>query len=180
MARMPSVTDIKRIMRFCLYLLLALSVLLPVSALAAETGKKTVRVGWFESAFNTTDQFGRRSGYSYEYQQKIAAYTGWSYEYVTGSWSDLMVMLQHDPSAWRRSILGECHAQLTLSGHTHGMQFGIFGWSPLALKEEEWGGFVYEGSRALFVTTGVGGLIPFRLGMPGEIVVVTLKKRAER
>ena len=90
--------------------------------------------------------------------------------------TSFMVMLQHDPSAWRRSILGECHAQLTLSGHTHGMQFGIFGWSPLALTKEEWGGFVYEGSRALYVSTGIGGLIPFRLGMPGEIVVVTLKK----
>lgn len=91
--------------------------------------------------------------------------------------TSFMVMLQHDPSAWRRSILGECHAQLTLSGHTHGMQFGIFGWSPLALKEDEWGGFVYEGPRALFVTTGVGGLIPLRLGMPGEIVAITLKKK---
>ena len=81
-------------MLFCLRLLLALAVLLPSTSFAAEPGNKTVRVGWFESAFNTTDRFGRRSGYSYEYQQKIAAYTGWNYEYVTGSWADLMVMLQ--------------------------------------------------------------------------------------
>jgi diguanylate cyclase (GGDEF)-like protein len=59
---------------------------------AEETGK-TVRVGWYESPFNTTDQFGRLSGYAYDYQQKIAAYCGWNYEYVEGSWPDLMQML---------------------------------------------------------------------------------------
>ena len=94
MAAKPSVTGINRILLFGLRLMLVLAVLLPFSAFAADAGKKTVRVGWFESAFNTTDRFGRRSGYSYEYQQKIAAYTGWNYEYVTGSWADLMVMLQ--------------------------------------------------------------------------------------
>ena len=65
--------------------------LLPVCTAAG--GKTTVRVGWYESPFNQTDEFERRSGYAYEYQQKIAAYTGWSYEYVTGSWSDLLQML---------------------------------------------------------------------------------------
>ena len=91
--------------------------------------------------------------------------------------TSFVVMLQHDPWAWRERILPESHAQLTLSGHTHGMQFGIFGWSPLALTKKEWGGTVYEGSRVIHVTTGLGGLIPFRLGMPGEIVVITLKSK---
>ena len=54
---------------------------------------KTVRVGWYESAFHHTDEFGRRSGYGYEYQQRIAAFTGWNYEYVEGSWSELLEML---------------------------------------------------------------------------------------
>ena len=40
------------------------------------------------------------------------------------------VMLQHDPNAWRAKILPECNAQLTLSGHTHGGQFSLFGWTP--------------------------------------------------
>ena len=40
-----------------------------------------------------TDQNGRRSGYAYEYQQKIAAYSGWEFEYVEGSWPELMQML---------------------------------------------------------------------------------------
>lgn len=85
-----------------------------------------------------------------------------------------VIMLQHDPSAWRQKILPECHAQLTLSGHTHGMQFSIFGWSPMSLKQDEWGGMFREGNRALYVSTGVGGLVPFRLGLPGEVVVITL------
>ena len=55
--------------------------------------EETVRVGWFDSPFYSTDEFGRRSGYAYEYQQKIAAYTGWSYEYVEGSWPELYQML---------------------------------------------------------------------------------------
>ncbi|MBR5110569.1 MAG: transporter substrate-binding domain-containing protein [Clostridia bacterium] len=54
-----------------------------------------MRVGWFESPFNRIDQFGRRTGYAYEYQQIIAAYTGWTYEYVEGSWPDLLQMLMN-------------------------------------------------------------------------------------
>ena len=60
---------------------------------AAQDESKTVRVGWYDSSYNTMDASGRRTGYAYEYQLKIAAYTGWSYEYVKGSWSDLMQML---------------------------------------------------------------------------------------
>ena len=77
--------------------MLALAVLaalaLPIGAHAQEP-EKIVRVGWFESPFNTTDELGRRSGYAYDYQQKIAAYTGWTYEYVTGSWPELLQMLK--------------------------------------------------------------------------------------
>ena len=60
----------------------------------AETEIKTVRVGWFDTPFNSKDSFGRRTGYSYEYQRKIAAYTGWKYQYVEGTWSELVQMLQ--------------------------------------------------------------------------------------
>ena len=56
--------------------------------------EKTVRVGWFESVYNTTDSNGRKSGYSYEYQQKLAVYTGWKYEYVEASWPELLKMLK--------------------------------------------------------------------------------------
>ena len=91
--------------------------------------------------------------------------------------SAFVVMLQHDPTAWRAKILPECHAQLTLSGHTHGGQFSLWGWSPAALAYDEWGGMYREGDRAMYVSTGLGGLIPFRLNLPGEIVVITLKSK---
>ena len=96
---------------------------------------------------------------------------------ITISPSPFIVMLQHDPSCWREKILPECNAQLTLSGHTHGGQISLFGWSPVALSYSEWGGMTYEGSRAIFVSTGLGALIPFRFGLPGEIVVITLRKK---
>ena len=91
--------------------------------------------------------------------------------------SQFVLMLQHDPTCWREKILPECNAQLTLSGHTHGGQFSLFGWSPVALTYDEWQGMTYEGDRALYVSTGAGSLIPFRLNQPREIVVITLRKK---
>ncbi|MBQ6126635.1 MAG: EAL domain-containing protein, partial [Erysipelotrichaceae bacterium] len=60
---------------------------------AQNSEQKVVRVGWYESTFHRTDQFGRKSGYGYEYQQRVAVFTGWTYEYVEGSWSELFEML---------------------------------------------------------------------------------------
>ena len=94
MTNASPVVSKKSILSFWLCLSLLLAVLVPVSVFAAEQGKKTVRVGWYESTFNMTDSYGNRSGYAYEYQQKIAAYTGWEYEYVKTSWSKLLEMLQ--------------------------------------------------------------------------------------
>ena len=70
----------------------AFSIWMPFDA-NAQKNRKTVRVGWYDSAFHHTDQFGRRSGYGYEYQQRIATFTGWDYEYVEGSWSELLEKL---------------------------------------------------------------------------------------
>ena len=83
----------RRAASFLLCLILATALWLPPVARAQESGK-TVRVGWYESPYNTVDANGRRSGYAYEYQLKLAAYTGWTYEYVTGSWPDLLQMLE--------------------------------------------------------------------------------------
>lgn len=85
-----------------------------------------------------------------------------------------IVMLEHDPSAWRRKILPHTNAQLTLSGHTHAMQFEVMGWSPASLLYDEWGGMYSEGDRSIYVSTGMGALIPFRFGVPGEVVEVRL------
>ena len=82
----------KRAAAWLVCLVLTFSFMLPLSA-GAQLSGKTVRVGWYESPFNSMDGFGRRSGYAYEYQQKIAAYTGWNYEYVEGSWPELLQML---------------------------------------------------------------------------------------
>ena len=87
-----------------------------------------------------------------------------------------ILMLEHDPSAWRRKIIPDGRAQLTLSGHTHKMQFSIFGWCPMTVTGKEINGWYTEGNQSLFVTAGLGGLIPFRFGATGEIVVLTLKK----
>lgn len=90
--------------------------------------------------------------------------------------SSFILMLQHDPTSWRTDILPHSKAQLTLSGHTHAGQIEIFGWSPISLMYSEWGGMYYEGKRAINVSVGLGGLAPFRLGCPGEIVVIELRK----
>lgn len=66
----------------------------PLSVSAEEKKGKTVRVGVHEAPFFITDKYGRKSGYSYEYQRKISAYTGWTYEYVEGSWSELLDKLK--------------------------------------------------------------------------------------
>ncbi|MBR3017838.1 MAG: EAL domain-containing protein [Clostridia bacterium] len=71
---------------------LALAFTLPGTA-RAEESRKVVRVGWYESAFHHTDEFGRKSGYGYEYQRRLSIYTGWTYEYVEGSWSQLLEKL---------------------------------------------------------------------------------------
>lgn len=87
-----------------------------------------------------------------------------------------VVMLQHDPSAWRRHILPQTNAQLTLSGHTHGGQISLFGLRPTELVGKEDDGLYVEGKRKLFVSTGLGGFVPFRFYMNPEVVEITLKR----
>ena len=79
----------------CILLCLVLYVtVLPFPVSAEKEKTRTVRVGWYEGIYNTTGSDGERRGYSYEYQQAVAAHTGWKYEYVEGSWSELMSMLK--------------------------------------------------------------------------------------
>jgi predicted MPP superfamily phosphohydrolase len=56
------------------------------------------------------------------------------------------------------------------------MQFALFGWCPMSLTGQEFNGWYHEGSQSLFVTAGLGGLIPFRFDAPGEIVEIQLKR----
>lgn len=87
-----------------------------------------------------------------------------------------VVMLQHDPTAWKRIILPETNAQLTLSGHTHGGQISLFGFSPVTFVYDEYAGMYQENKRALYVSAGLGGLAPFRFGVPPEFTVITLRR----
>ena len=80
----------------CILLCLVLYItVLPFTVSAEEAKTRTVRVGWYEGTYNTTGADGQRRGYSYEYQQAVAAHTGWKYEYVEGSWTELMSMLKN-------------------------------------------------------------------------------------
>ena len=85
----------KRIGALVLCMVLAVTLLAPLCFGASATDRKVVRVGWYDSNFNRMDASGRRSGYAYEYQQRIASYTGWTYEYVEGSWTELLAMLEN-------------------------------------------------------------------------------------
>ena len=84
---------IRRIVAILLCTILAALWVMP-AGMASEEGGRIVRVGWYDTPFNRMDSFGRRTGYGYEYQRKIAAYTGWKYEYVEGNWYELLEMLE--------------------------------------------------------------------------------------
>ena len=55
---------------------------------------EVVKVGWYEDSYHITGKNGNRSGYGYEYEQAVSAYTGWDYDYVTGNWEELLKKLQ--------------------------------------------------------------------------------------
>lgn len=92
----------------------------------------------------------------------------------SGKTTPFTVMLSHDPNAWRMHILPVFRPQITLSGHTHGTQFSIFGWCPSSLIYNEWGGTYWDKECMLDVSTGLGGNFPYRFNMTREIVLVTL------
>lgn len=89
------------------------------------------------------------------------------------------VHMQHNPYMWRKALVGKEDAPLTLSGHTHAMQFviNLFGyqWSPSSWRYPEWGGLYQEGNQALYVNTGLGMVgPPLRIGVAPEITLFTL------
>jgi len=91
------------------------------------------------------------------------------------------ILLSHDPAHWEAEVLGKTNIDLTLSGHTHGMQFGIdipgWRWSPVNLRYKHWGGLYKENKQYLYVNTGIGFIaFPGRVGMPPEITVLEMKK----
>jgi predicted MPP superfamily phosphohydrolase len=90
------------------------------------------------------------------------------------------ILLSHDPSHFDLEVL-ETNIDLTLSGHTHGMQFGIerFGikWSPVSFRYKKWAGLYQEGKQFLYVNRGFGYLgFPGRVGIYPEITEITITK----
>lgn len=90
---------------------------------------------------------------------------------------EFKILLSHDPSHWRREVLPESDIDLMLAGHTHAMQFKLFGWSPSVWTYPEWGGLYTEGPRNLYVSTGIGENIAFRFGAWPQIVMITLLRQ---
>lgn len=99
---------------------------------------------------------------------------------------DFKILLSHDPTHWQYEVLKDPNfIHLTLSGHTHGMQFGIeipgvIKWSPAGWRYKYWGGVYKEKDRYINVNRGFGYLaFPGRVGMPPEITVIELKKKTK-
>jgi uncharacterized protein len=91
------------------------------------------------------------------------------------------ILLSHDPSHWDAEIKDLTDIALTLSGHTHGMQFGIeigsFSWSPAKYVYPRWAGLYHSSNQYLYVNRGFGFIgFPGRVGMPPEITLITLIK----
>lgn len=90
------------------------------------------------------------------------------------------LLLSHDPSHWRGEILEKYpDIDVTFSGHTHGMQFGLrseyFQWSPVQFIYKEWAGLYKEKDQQLYVNVGYGFLgYPGRVGILPEITIFEL------
>lgn len=98
--------------------------------------------------------------------------------------NEFCVLMSHDPTHWDDKIkLHPKHIHLTLSGHTHGFQFGInmpgFKWSPIQYRYDKWMGLYEEAKQYLYVNRGFGFLaFPGRIGMWPEITVIELSRTA--
>ena len=97
---------------------------------------------------------------------------------------DFTILMSHDPSHWQSKVKNHPkNIHLTLSGHTHGMQFGIeipgwFKWSPVQYRYQNWAGIYKEFGRYINVNRGFGYLgYPGRVGIWPEVTVITLKKK---
>ncbi|MFN7045464.1 MAG: metallophosphoesterase [Flavobacterium sp.] len=96
---------------------------------------------------------------------------------------DFKIVMSHDPSHWDEKIQhDENHYHLTLSGHTHGLQFGIeipgwVKWSPVQYVYKQWAGLYENAGRYIYVNRGFGfHAYPGRVGIMPEITVIELKK----
>ncbi|MGI9531786.1 metallophosphoesterase [Lutimonas sp.] len=93
------------------------------------------------------------------------------------------ILMSHDPTHWDKKVIDHpAHFDLTLSGHTHGMQFGVeipgFKWSPIKYIYPQWAGLYERKKQLLYVNRGFGFLgFPGRVGIWPEITVIELSKK---
>lgn len=96
---------------------------------------------------------------------------------------DFKILMSHDPTHWNKKVLEHpTHFDLTLSGHTHGMQFGVeipgFKWSPIKYIYPQWAGLYKKSKQFLYVNRGFGFLgFPGRVGIWPEITVIELSRK---
>ncbi len=94
------------------------------------------------------------------------------------------ILMSHDPTHWKQKVIPhKTHFDLTLSGHTHGMQFGVdipgFKWSPVKYLYPQWAGIYQEAKQYLYVNRGFGFIgFPGRAGIWPEITVIELSSSA--
>lgn len=86
------------------------------------------------------------------------------------------ILLTHDPTHWRGEVLGKTDIELTLAGHTHGMQIKLFGLSIGPLVYREYEGMYAEGGQSLYINVGLGATMPMRVGATPEITLIRLKR----
>ena len=86
------------------------------------------------------------------------------------------ILLTHDPTYWDTEVAGKRDIPLTLSGHTHAMQFRVMGLTPCSLLFPQTYGAYRKGGQTLYVNIGLGQLMPFRIGATPEITLITLRK----
>jgi predicted MPP superfamily phosphohydrolase len=96
---------------------------------------------------------------------------------------DFKILMSHDPSHWEYEVKNNVNNyQLTLSGHTHGLQFGIeipgiIKWSPVQYRYKQWAGLYENLGRYIYVNRGFGfHAYPGRVGIWPEITIIELKK----
>lgn len=92
------------------------------------------------------------------------------------------ILLSHDPSHWDAEVINQTDIDLTLAGHTHGMQFGIdlggWKWSMVKFKYPRWSGMYKHKEQLLYVNVGIGYIgFPGRVGIRPEIAVIELKNK---
>ncbi|MEL6925224.1 MAG: metallophosphoesterase, partial [Bacteroidota bacterium] len=121
---------------------------------------------------------------NYSAHPRFPKYGDLAKAYAGSETARLKLLLSHDPSHWKDQVTTDYNdIDITFSGHTHGMQFGIevpgwIKWSPIKYVYKEWAGLYQIGRQYLYVNRGLGFLgYPGRVGILPEITVLKLTKK---